>query len=73
MLPLGIGILMICGEFDLSIASVLPFCSYIFTQTLILGINPFLGLILTIISGAIFGLINGVIVVKTGFLLSSSP
>lgn len=65
VVALGIGILMICGEFDLSIASVLPFCSFIFTQFLIIGINPFLGLILILPVGALFGLINGVIVVKT--------
>ena len=65
IVTLGVGILMICGEFDLSIASTLPFCSFIFTQTLILGINPFLGLVLTIISGALFGMVNGFIVVKT--------
>jgi simple sugar transport system permease protein len=65
IVTLGIGILMIAGEFDLSIASVLPFCSFIFAQTLILGINPFIGLILTIVAGAVFGLVNGVIVVKT--------
>ena len=62
IVTLGIGILMICGEFDLSIASVLPFCSFIFVRMLIVGINPFLGLVLTMIVGAIFGLINGVIV-----------
>lgn len=66
IVALGIGILMVCGEFDLSIASVLPFCSYLFTQFLIAGIDPFLGLILLLPIGAIFGLINGVIVVATG-------
>ncbi|UCG12605.1 MAG: ABC transporter permease [Deltaproteobacteria bacterium] len=66
IVALGIGILMICGEFDLSIASVLPFCSYIFTQLLILGINPFIGLILVLPIGASFGLINGILVVSTG-------
>ncbi len=66
IVALGIGILMICGEFDLSIASVIPFCSYIFTQFLIAGINPFVGLILLLPIGAAFGLINGIIVVRTG-------
>lgn len=75
IVALGIGILMICGEFDLSIASVLPFCSFIFTQFLIGGIDPFLGLVLLLLIGAAFGLINGIIVVGTGlpsFILTLS-
>jgi len=66
IVALGIGILMISGEFDLSIASVLPFCSFIFTQFLIAGLNPFLAFGLVLPIGAAFGLINGVLVVRTG-------
>jgi simple sugar transport system permease protein len=66
VVALGIGILMIAGEFDLSIASVLPFCSYIFTQFLIAGLNAFLAFILVLPIGAAFGLVNGVLVVRTG-------
>lgn len=66
IVALGVGILMICGEFDLSIASTLPFCSFIFTQFLIVGLNPFLALILVLPIGAIFGLLNGILVVSTG-------
>jgi len=75
IVALGIGILMICGEFDLSIVSVLPFCSYIFTKFLMAGINPFLGLILLLPIGAAFGFINGIVVVGTGlpsFILTLS-
>mgnify|MGYP001416657658 CR=1 FL=1 len=32
IITLGVGMLMICGEFDLSVASVLPFCSCICTS-----------------------------------------
>ncbi|GAB4545897.1 MAG: ABC transporter permease [Anaerolineae bacterium] len=66
VVALGIGVLMICGEFDLSIASVIPFCSYIFTQFLMSGINPFVGLVLLLPIGAAFGLANGILVVRTG-------
>jgi len=66
IVALGIGILMICGEFDLSIASVLPFCSYIFTMFFKAGLNPFAGLLLLLPIGAVFGLLNGIIVVGTG-------
>jgi simple sugar transport system permease protein len=66
VVALGIGMLMIAGEFDLSIASVLPFCSFIFTQFLIAGLNPFLAFVLVLPIGAAFGLVNGVLVVRTG-------
>lgn len=65
VVALGIGLLMICGEFDLSIASVLPLCSFIFAQLLIAGVNPFLAFLIVIPCGAILGLINGVLVVRT--------
>jgi simple sugar transport system permease protein len=57
---------MVCGEFDLSIAAVLPLCSYIFTQFLIAGINPFVAFALVLPIGAIFGLLNGMLVARTG-------
>jgi len=66
IIVLGVGMLMISGEFDLSIASVLPFCSYFFTLFLVNSINPLLALILVLPIGAVFGFINGFIVTKTG-------
>lgn len=66
IVALGIGMLMICGEFDLSVASTLPFCSYVFTQFLMAGLDPFLALILVLPVGASFGLINGILVASTG-------
>lgn len=66
VVALGIGILMIAGEFDLSIASIIPFCSYIFTQLIMSGIEPVLAFILVFPIGATFGLINGLLVVSTG-------
>jgi simple sugar transport system permease protein len=64
VVALGIGILMIAGEFDLSIASIIPFCSYIYTLLIMNGVDPLLILILPV--GASFGLINGLLVVSTG-------
>ena len=66
VVALGIGILMIAGEFDLSIASIIPFCSYIYTQFIMNGIDPILAFILVFPIGATFGLINGLLVVSTG-------
>jgi len=61
---LGLGILMISGEFDLSVGSVLAFCSYIFIWLLQYNINIPIVIILTLLSGSIIGLINGLIVTK---------
>jgi simple sugar transport system permease protein len=66
IVALGIGILMIAGEFDLSIASIIPFCSYIYTQFIMNGMDPLLAFILVFPIGATFGLINGLLVVSTG-------
>jgi simple sugar transport system permease protein len=66
IVALGIGILMIAGEFDLSIASIIPFCSYIYTLLIMNGMDPLLAFILIFPVGASFGLINGLLVVSTG-------
>jgi simple sugar transport system permease protein len=66
IVALGIGILMIAGEFDLSIVSIIPFCSYIYTLLIMNGMDPLLAFILIFPVGATFGLINGLLVVSTG-------
>ena len=66
IVALGIGILMIAGEFDLSIASIIPFCSYIFTLLIMNGMDPLLAFIIILPVGASFGLVNGLLVVSTG-------
>ena len=65
VVALGIGILMICGEFDLSISSTLPLCSYIFASALFRGLSPVSSFVLALLSGLALGFINGLIVVKT--------
>ncbi len=66
VVALGVGLLMIAGEFDLSIAATLPLCSYIFAQLLIAGLNPFLAFLIVLPVGALLGMLNGVLVVRTG-------
>jgi len=65
VVALGVGMLMICGEFDLSVASVLPFCAYIFARSLYAGMAPFWGMVLAILVGCGLGWINGFLTVKT--------
>ena len=64
IITLGVGILMLAGEFDLSVSSVLPICSYVFVQYLIAGMLPLPALLLTIPVGAALGFFNGLIVAK---------
>ncbi|MEA1964077.1 MAG: ABC transporter permease [Candidatus Aerophobetes bacterium] len=64
IVALGVGMLMICGEFDLSVSSVLPLCAFIFISLLKVNINPSFALCITLGSGALLGLLNGIITVK---------
>jgi len=66
IVALGVGLLMICGEFDLSVSSILPFCSYIFVLLLKAGLNLAVIPFITLAAGAILGLLNGLLTVKGG-------
>jgi simple sugar transport system permease protein len=66
VVALGVGMLMIAGEFDLSVAATLPLCSYVFAQLLIAGLNPFLAFLIVLPVGALLGMLNGILVVGTG-------
>ncbi len=69
IIVLGAGMLMIAGEFDLSVGSVLAFCSFVFIRLFAMGINPFIVTIITLICGSVIGMINGLITTK-GKILS---
>jgi simple sugar transport system permease protein len=62
----GVAMLMISGEFDLSVGSTLAVAVYIFALSLESGMQPLLALTLALGASAILGLINGLIVTKTG-------
>jgi len=64
VIALGIGILMIAGEFDLSVGSVLAFCSLIFVFLIEAQVNPFAATAITLVVGALVGMLNGLITVK---------
>jgi len=65
IVALGVGTLMICGEFDLSVASTIPTSSFVFVKLLGLGIPLYINLIITLCVGVIIGLCNGLLVVNT--------
>jgi simple sugar transport system permease protein len=61
---IGVAILMISGEFDLSVGSTLAVAAYIFALTIENGMSVLLALLLALIVSALLGLINGLIVTK---------
>lgn len=61
----GVAILMISGEFDLSVGSTFAVASYVFALSLNAGTVPVLALLLALFVSALLGLINGLIVVYT--------
>ena len=60
----GVAVLMISGEFDLSVGSTLAVAGYIFALTLENGMSAGLALLLALIVSALLGFINGLIVTK---------
>ncbi len=62
----GVAMLMISGEFDLSVGSTLAVTAYAFALNLVSGMSPILAMILALSVSALLGLINGLIVTRTG-------
>jgi len=65
IVSLGVGILMICGEFDLSVSSTIPLASFVFVQFLALGTPLWVDLVVTLGVGVIIGMVNGLLVTRT--------
>ncbi|MEM4311162.1 MAG: ABC transporter permease [Nitrososphaerales archaeon] len=63
---LGVTLLMIAGEFDLSVGSVFAFTSLFTTLLLEMGVNPWLSVLLALGACSLIGLSHGLITVKTG-------
>ncbi|SLM18760.1 putative Ribose transport system permease protein RbsC [uncultured spirochete] len=60
----GMTILIISGEFDLSASSQYMWAQILFVSLLNMTKNPFVSIIITLLSGFILGTINGLIVTK---------
>jgi len=63
IIAIGVGILMISGEFDLSVASIIPTSSYIFVKCLEWGFPLTVIPFITLLVGAVIGFSNGILVV----------
>ena len=64
VIALAVGVLMIAGEFDLSVGSMLALSAFVFTFTLEFVGNPFIAAAITLGCGVLLGFINGSIVVR---------
>jgi len=66
VIAIGETLLIISGEFDLSVGSVMAFCSFIFVTLLNATHNIVLAIMTTIAMGALAGFLNGFFVLKFG-------
>lgn len=63
VIAIGQTLLIIAGEFDLSVGSLLAFCSYIFVSVLNSLFNPLIAILITLGVGALAGMLNGFLAV----------
>ncbi|RWQ25961.1 ABC transporter permease [Mesorhizobium sp.] len=67
VLAVGVSLLMIAGEFDLSLGSMVGFSGMVFGLLVIhVGIPVWVAILLTFVVCALIGTINGVLVIRTG-------
>ena len=66
IMVVGVAMLMIAGEFDLSVGSTFAVASYVFALSMNAGVPPVLAMVLALSGCAVLGLINGLIVTGTG-------
>ena len=66
IIVIGVAVLMISGEFDLSVGSTFAVASYVFALSMNAGVPPVLAMLLALLVSTILGYINGAIVVWSG-------
>ncbi len=66
IVALGVGLLMITGEYDLSVGSVYTLAGYSMALLYAAGVSPVAALLLTLSIGIVIGIVNGLVTVKTG-------
>jgi ribose transport system permease protein len=65
LITIGQSILLILGEIDLSLGKISAFCGVLGGIFMVqLGIDPYLSILLCLVSGFLFGLVNGLLVTK---------
>jgi simple sugar transport system permease protein len=64
-MTVGVALLMISGEFDLSVGSIMAVGGYVYASFSMAG-QPLLGLVLALLVTALLGMVNGLILIWTG-------
>lgn len=64
IIALGVGVLMVAGEFDLSVGSQLALGSLIFISLVGAGVDIFVAVLLTCLLGVAIGALHGLVVVR---------
>jgi simple sugar transport system permease protein len=65
IIVIGVGMLMVSGEFDLSVGSNFALASYVLAISLNSGLPVILGILFALIISTFLGFLNGIIVTKT--------
>lgn len=66
IIVIGVAMLMIAGEFDLSVGSNFAVASYVWADLMNAGVPPLVAMVLAVLSSAILGAINGLVVIGSG-------
>lgn len=66
MVTIGVTLLMISGEFDLSVGALMAMGGYLYGMNTVDGGSPALALLLAILVPALLGALNGLILIWTG-------
>ena len=66
IIVLGVAVLMISGEFDLSVGSMFAVVGFTFGVLIVEGLDPWLAVVISVAAGALLGFLNGVFVVGSG-------
>ena len=66
IIVLGVAVLMISGEFDLSVGSMFAVVGFTFGVLIVEGLDPWLAAGISVAVGALLGFFNGVFVVGSG-------
>jgi simple sugar transport system permease protein len=65
IIVIGVGMLMVSGEFDLSVGSNFALASYVLAISLNSGLPVILGILFALIISTFLGFVNGIIVTRT--------
>jgi simple sugar transport system permease protein len=66
MITIGVTLLMICGEFDLSVGAIMAVGAFIYGAITMNGGNAFMALLAGLAVPALLGAVNGLLLIRTG-------